>query len=359
MNKDMQILTWFLSFSAWAGPIEFAPEFNFENEKTKAAFRRQRDLNETENPYGSSLRDQWAELIKANCPECKFDRMPDKYGVEKVRVTYPHGWWLEITLDPAVVEIVSKPATLQEFRSLETVLQRDIWKVAEKLNLKAEGSGHINIGKESAFGSDTLLFRNFLVDYLNHVELARGIHEEDKLNAPHPEDLIPEKKSQKLINLFKTFDFEKHSIEDLAKSIIDKIYTETNWTRVMTEPPEKYQSVNLSTIAHPNPWPRVELRSVRMQRNFKEFLDILGLFEKRIEFLKKIQKPLQYQAWRIPQHSYPKQMAVARYYEYVKNSGLDWNLYADLLPGQFKNAVSDLNRQLNACREVLKTTLGQ
>ncbi len=340
--------------SSHAGPIEFAPEFNFQNQDLIDAYKKQKNRNHILNSTSEKMRDTWAQLVAKKCPECLIKKVSDKYGADKVRVTYPNGWYFEITLDPAVIEITSKPNTVEGFRSLEKVIQRDIWDTANELNLKPSGSGHINIGKESAFGSNALLFRNFFVDYLNHIELSRGIHYYAYTNAPHIEDLRASHHSEKLRSILRDFDAAPESIEGLSKKIVSRVYTQTNFLTPVS-PRYKYHAFNLSTIAYRNAWPRVELRAMRMQKNFTEFVAMIELFEKRIEYLSTLKRPLQYQAWRLADKSkLSEAKAVARYYEYVKNSGLSWDTYANLLPDEYNNALSRFH---SSCHRAFQDTL--
>ncbi|MCB9094256.1 MAG: hypothetical protein H6621_04220 [Halobacteriovoraceae bacterium] len=112
-----------------------------------------------------------------------YKRDPDDlyyFVLKGKKIIYPNldKWWFEITYDPVVIEIKSKPTTNEFFKTHSKMIQKDIYKTLRLAGLftrKIFGMGHINIGVEGLFDTDPLLFRNFIVDYVNHSELYTGV----------------------------------------------------------------------------------------------------------------------------------------------------------------------------------------
>lgn len=109
-------------------------------------------------------------------------------------VEYKNGKKIVFGLDPTVVEVKMPGLTAEQMASDSGFYQKEIYENARAVGLKIPrtdgpwNGGHIHIDIASAFDSDPLKFRNFLVDFLNHPELASGVMVKDPISA-RPIDL--------------------------------------------------------------------------------------------------------------------------------------------------------------------------
>jgi hypothetical protein len=258
------------------------------------------------------------------------------------KVTYhDDDWWFHVIVDLGTVEVIAKPTTLKKFQSLKTRIDRDIFKTAASLGLETNsstyGAGHIHIDREtSGLGSDPILFRNFIVDFFNHDEIASGILEDDEDNALAVSKLSDRAKSS-LRRAIALFDSSAKGQQDLDSMIlaINKAYMENK-----TPPKEdeaKFQALNL---LHPE---TVEIRSLRMQRDMGDFLKVIRLFQNRIDYLKTRKDQL------IPLERMEEKQDIGsrlrRFRLYVTESRLKWKDYKDLLNEEHLQALKDLQTE--------------
>jgi hypothetical protein len=196
-------IVYFLLFSqqSFAWPPTFGAEFNFSNPVVLKS-GKPLEVNSTES---EAARDKMMEIIKSVCAtrgDCSVQTSENHYGVTTHRVKYKDGWWFDIATDPRVVEIQTAPSTVEQLEKYKQRIQEDIFGSAEKTGLSVTditkvfghgwAAGHIHIGASSAFDGNAQLFRNFLVDYVNHPELGTGLFSNDWSNAP-PLTALPKK----------------------------------------------------------------------------------------------------------------------------------------------------------------------
>jgi hypothetical protein len=323
---------------AFAAPPTFGNEIELTNREIDQAEYEDENFTQRISDENSDMQDRFYEEVYAICKGCKIRMGYDYDGTPHYKVTYPDGWWFKISLDPAVLEIQTAPSTVKKLKQIRNRIQTDIFGVAKTLGLKAgfKGSGgHIHIGAESAFGGDANLFRNFLVDFINHSELANGILENDHSNAPPLQSLTPEQK-RGFLEVIKDFDEgRRKTIHDIAEGLISQVYyesTEETWA-----PAEKFHAINVVRIFEIlifNKSERtVEVRCLRGQSNVDELIAEAELFEARLNYLKKLPGPLQV-TWG-PAAS-DKQGLLNAFYRYVTESGLKWETYQKLLPKKFQ-----------------------
>ena len=203
------------SLAAFAWPPTFGPEFTFTNAKIYEASQSE------EKRVKISLRDEMLETIKGKCPKCSFGPASDGTP-DAVRVTFPDDWWFQVSLDPGVIEVQAKPETFERYRQLEPRIREFIFKSANKVDLAPHpnlGGGHIHMGLLSAFDNNQLLFRNYVVDTMNHPELAMGIFSKDYINSP-PVAILGEEAKKEMKAVLAEFDADpKMTIEKFAQAI--------------------------------------------------------------------------------------------------------------------------------------------
>ncbi|MGE3972917.1 MAG: hypothetical protein AB7F59_00170 [Bdellovibrionales bacterium] len=194
-----------------------------------------------------------------------------------------------INLDPATIEVQTKPTTLEDLKKIAPVLQELIFDAARAVHLQPyyEAAGHIHLSVKGVFHGDAVLFRNFLVDFVNHSELATGVLEYDHMNAP-PLSALTQKQQEAFRQIIKDFDrTQKMSIHELASRIQKEVFTESpsGWT-----PAAKYQAFSLARILNPNlteeEW-TLEIRSIRGSLSMFDTILTLELFHRRIAYLQK------------------------------------------------------------------------
>jgi hypothetical protein len=322
----------------------FGPEWEFSNDLLYFSVKNIDPRGAASYESSDLVRGAQARMIaqvKKTCARSKACRVNDKYlHPDYGKVTYKDGWWFKISTDPGTVEVQAKPTTAKEFTRLKSRIDNDIFgsathpDVGLSPNHETYGAGHIHIGVESSgMGKDPILFRNFIVDFLNHDEIAAGILNDGAANAL-PASRLSTASKQLLRNAVEQFDQSGRTKKDLALLIenINKSYAEED------EDNDKYQALNL---LHED---TVEIRSLRMQRNMTDFLLEVRLFNGRIEELKKLKKAL------IPLGDLEETKSTVeqarRFREYVTNSGGDWEKYRKLLPKKYTFALRQIDSEL-------------
>ena len=99
-------------------------------------------------------------------------------GFDAFTVQYPDGWTYTVGFAPNVLEVTGTMESLAALRSRKSLVEQDIFEVAKEIGLtpaEQVGNGAISFDRQSTFGDDALLFRNFMVDQANHPELAQGV----------------------------------------------------------------------------------------------------------------------------------------------------------------------------------------
>lgn len=286
--------------------------------------------------FGRKTIQDFADRVKRQCPGCQVEPTRDRYELPAYRVTLPDGFRFHITLDPAVIEIVPDAATLEGFKRLEKILDPLVFGIGQSLGqapITDLGGGHIHLGIRSHFQGNPVLFRNFMVDWMNHPDLMSALTG-SKYNSPTFLDL-PSGRDQAFRSLLAEFDqrlqregfLEKPGRDpargeqlmvEFARALQTRVYTETliqGWT-----PTEKYQAVNVTRLADDKvPWSQktVELRFLAGQKSVNEFIELAWLFEGRIEFLKTKKGLIQHQ----PLQRFSISQTVSRLEAFTREAG--------------------------------------
>jgi len=64
--------------------------------------------------------------------------------IDAVRIEYPNGYWIQVATDPGVLEVQTKPSTIEQLEQIESKIQIDLFDAASKIGLKpakAKGAG--------------------------------------------------------------------------------------------------------------------------------------------------------------------------------------------------------------------------
>lgn len=314
-------------------PILFGPEFTFSPSRdglgTLAVWERMR-----------------AHLIDGQPEGQKFTET----AVESRRaLASPNGWWLSTHWDAGSVEVQTRPMTVADFKRYKDDLNDAIFVSAANEAYFPElwrGGGHINIDL-TVFKENLLLYRNFIVDLLNHNELFMGILNYD-MHSANPHELLQFADTE--------FRGERFDIDYPLHLVDNGIRTDWTFERMTVQ----FQSflTGKSFWFYKNYQNRLEIRAVRPQASIDIWIHQIELFEARIKYLATISTPIPYQA-RVPIVRNPyhdpytppidPQEALRSFYIYVRESGLPWKDHRDYLWPQWmfrqqQNELSELEK---------------
>lgn len=325
----------------------FGPEFEFRSWALVAEIPglvlgySKTKMLDSKTPASVAAQQDFATEVFMNCRKRGDCTILSENGAIVVR--YTDGWWFQISLDPGVVEVQAKPATLDEYLHMENRIQEDIFDAAKRAGLKPPSfgnitsGGHINIGAMNTFAENSLLLRNFIVDFANHSELASGILLYDNYNAPafnRKKDL-----RMKLSEVLAEYDRslsqgEQWSTDRLVEEIDNRVYG-------LLFGSKKYVALSLKEMLHPNPEARrIEIRSLRAQKNMKDYLKLIKLFQERINYLGTVKEPIPYLNTDPIRDPY---LAVENFYRYVTESKLAYSDYVSFLPLIYQKYRPDKN----------------
>ncbi len=295
----------------------FGPEFNFTNPDLRAEGAKQGPLKKSSRA-NEAARDQMRDLISRICSQCRLESSPDNDGNTMHRFFHPNGWDFTLNLDVNVVEVTVSPMTTDEIKRNEKEMQRLIFDVAKRANLKSQATaGQLHIGIESAFQGSPLHFRNFIVDWIYHSKATYLLFGADH-NAPTLDQLKSENQ-EKMKNIIAEFDQTlqapkgvqgvlskfgrrlnlkseekdlaqgRQKILDLAFQIATHAYTRTvqPWL-----PTSKFQNLNLNHIQGIPQTDTAELRGVPEFQSASEYLSFTQLLEGRLAYLGQLKEPI-------------------------------------------------------------------
>lgn len=367
---------WILLFAVWAS-LARAESITWGGELTFTSARHREVMKRAPGTHGPLGTRPWSqenqEALEAFYRHMKGiakDRSgllsvrlleeEDKWGNDVVRVTYRDGWHFDVTMDPWCLEVVLPPFTLAELRKNKGRIQRDIFDQMAKIDLFPDrqiGGGHLHMGMTSGFGDDVRLFRNWLVDFANHTELADGALEKDYDNA---RPLYRLNAAQR--RLFKEFidradGGEFTTVRKMATKFVAEVLFESKPATGKRIMQYKYWQVNLLRMAKLDTWDTLdanrtwdeyeawvlfdevekhartaEVRHLSAQMSAQHLVNDVELQEGRIKYLKGLKKNLvlsqDFLAGRRPT---PKQAAL-QFFAYLLQSGVDPADFAEHLP---------------------------
>lgn len=335
------LLTLAFAPSALAWPPLFGPEFTFTNPEITELGNKNPTV--PKNDLNLAKLDEWRKLLEERCQvrkDCTVERFTDKHG-PAYKVRFKDGWYYNISIDTAALEVQTKASTLEEFRARKDFLQKEIFETAKSLGIQPHervGQGHIHLGVAASFDNDPQLFRNFIVDYSNRPELAWGALGNHLGNSPPIAALKPEQR-EAFAKVVDQFDSIPGSIKEFARAIESKVYTAgtvKEWGG-----PTHYQALRLGRVtwAPSSGEETLEIRGFRPQRNAEEYVRQLELLEARLKYLKSLKGPIPF--LNPPTHELPPKEVVARFHAYVTEAGLEWERYRTLLPPKLASVPLD------------------
>ncbi len=341
----------------WGGEITYGAEFEFTSDwMHETAGRRGSSLRGNEGVAAARLAGEvMAKCLRLGCkvtPHHGKWTNEDRKATPEYLVRFREGFWMNISYDPLCVEIQSKPMTQDEWKRFAPLIQETIFNSAKNLGYEPLESraGHFNIGALSAFGSNSNVkdFLRFFVDYANHAELASGVLRKNWSTAV-PLILQSEVGIEALKVLIEWVERGRITTIDQAANFIQaKVY--------VTHPqPERYsvthnQALNVTKLLDLSKDDApMEIRAIRAQKTVYEFIQLIEIFEGRIEFLKRQKGPIVLDLPTLDRLG--QNEALSRFERYLGESGLKSQSYSNLLPTQWPslNAGSSSGIQ---CRQI-------
>jgi hypothetical protein len=320
------------------------PLFSGEIEFTNLAINKGqgRDTGTVNMDTTVEYKNRFKKVVMSKCPECEAQRIrDDKYGIPIWRIVFPDGWWFEITTDPATIEIKTKPSTVRQLRALVSRIQTYIFDSAHAIGTigryEENSAAQIHLGVRSAFGEDTMRFRNFLIDDANHPSIFSGVLFQDFYNAP-PLTAQGPGTLRRLDKVLAPEAIAGRSIEDVAKDVREKVHDlvrDRSWGE-----PQKSESVSLVRVDpkryDPNAW-TAELRALPAHDYAESFVRVVELFDGRIAYLdeKFGSNPIRLAPSQPTKAN--RQEKVDEFFSYVVESGRRWRDYVPLVNFRYRH----------------------
>lgn len=274
----------------------------------------------------------------------------------------PNGWEFTVSVDVEVVEVQMEPMTAADFEKYQADIQDAIFVSAH--NEKAFpslflGGGHINVDLGYFAKKPPLLLRNFLVDRINHTELAMGIMNYDTNNAI-PYGLMPAAIAE-IQKTLKSFDAgEMGDIHIPSWSTVEKLIAgfasasighDRRIRGLWGSPGRGSKASEISfedTRGTDYKNRRIEIRAVRPQQSAQMWVNQIKLIRDRIFFLKTIDKPIPLQPFMpVAQDGeihhikldppMTAHQALVQFYSYVRETGHRWEDHRDYIWPEWKN----------------------
>ncbi len=307
------------SLAAW--PPTYGPEFALTN--TTIA------KNKKKEKYLKKLRQSLNDQLKTMEGEPPFKIKKDNWGAD-FSIKFKDGFVISYTTDPGVIEIITSPNTRQEFKDVHAArVQQYVFDLGASHGLVPWdflGGGHIHLGRDSTFGKDGFLLRQFVADFRNHPALAMGALNHDTNNSiafAELEEEVRLKFAKKISKL------DGKPRENLTPLKFAEIMMDISYSR--------YRALNFNNMENEAKTATLEVRCIRPQKSAAAYLKLITLFEKRIEYLKTIKEPIPFT--NPPPVTNPHE-AMQQFYEYVVSSGLKWEDYKEfVMPSWHQNGL--------------------
>lgn len=287
------------------------------------------------------MAERMVKSVRKMCPECKETTVTGKWGRE-FRFILQDGFWFQISWDPNVVEVLTKPTSLEKMKHNASKIQKMIWESAAEAGLNpdpAYRAGHFNFGVKDSFAGNTHEFLKFIVDFANRPELAVGIfRESNPLNSPHLAQLSPYQRSalaevaRKIQN--KKDPLSKLTLQEMAEHLVSKVFYQSATASQTGSSTWYYQALGLKSLLEMKEGgdAPLEIRSVRSQRDVYDFILVAEIIEARIKYLKKLPAEFSYMVTQTSKTQFSEKELAARFYIYLAESGLSWDRYKRILP---------------------------
>jgi hypothetical protein len=285
--------------------------------------------------YEVQMARRFASVLRARCARlgCTEKIVPGKFGRES-RFVF-NGFWIQVSYDPNVVEILTKPLKLSRVKQLAPRMQEAIFETARLAGLETSPrrAGHFNFGARSSFENDSELFLKFVIDYSNRPQLASGVLRSLNLATAPPLAALSIAQKQALDDIARLPRLSQLSIADVAEMLTNDVFYKSAREDMDFETAVHNQALGLKKVRNARWWldQPLEVRAVRSQRSIEDFILLGELFESRIAYLRS--RPLE----RVSMESridFTHAELEQSFRSYVEESGLDWNRFQTLMPSR-------------------------
>lgn len=266
----------------------------------------------------------------------------------------PSGFEIRLTPDGQVIEVVNRPASLQEWRRNQKSLQKLLFEGMASLGYRPHpvfGAGHLNGGLQTLFKNDVMLLKAFMTDFFNTpvVAMVLGSPRHDREYAKGPWSLARHYQLE-LVNILKA---RHHDLRHFSRDYHDFL-RRANLDNVGRNDygAEKYVALRIREVHEPE-ISRLEFRTVRPQQSIQDFILVAELFEKRLQYLianpRIASKPFQ------PQNELQDvTVGLRQFVKYVEETGLDPADYSRFIAPEWTQAWKrTLTGRAPRCRTVL------
>lgn len=320
--------------------IRFGPEFTFEA------------------PTDNYDREQLKQAIIKHLENHLIENQPEaaRFTQETYSFKSPNFWSFRLDTDPGVFEVTMTPKSVGQFTKYKDDMQDAIF--TSFMNQGSfvqlyQGGGHINIDAKPLL-KRPLLFRNFIVDFINHSELSMGAFNYDTNNAL-PISMLSKESWLKLTAVIAEFDeLENPKTKDSIdlKSAINKILNNSYdqyrryWVAFHGNR-HKHTALYLGNIDNnpKNHESRIEIRAFRPQTSMDVWVRQIRLLRNRLLYLDNLQGPIELKPLLLKHSSISgeatveqaltspidPQRALKNFYTYVTESGEKWDDHKDYL----------------------------
>lgn len=295
---------------ALAWPPTYGLELNLESHELEQAWSKRMNANAdsgqtpTQDGEHRIARGLMEKIREACKPDCSVTEIREgKFGFTEWKFRFASGFGFTMSVDPATVELQVGPWALQDWKRHGPELQKWLFDFtqARGFTYRLDGtdghSAHLNIGLESASGSDGKLFARYLADYWQHPELGSGILGSDDYNAPLLGELSDEQR-QKAKAVIESTNQKKLTPQKVAQLIEAQVYTSSPGHESGGEHYQaiglKYATKSRALINQPTRDVPFEFRANRQPLSAEQAVLQVELKERRMEYLRSLdQKPVE------------------------------------------------------------------
>lgn len=219
-----------------------------------------------------------------------------------------------------------------EMREKMDFYQKEIYQLAKSVELrppKRDGiwnGGHLHIDLKTAFDKDPQKFKNFVLDFWSHGELARGILAEDPLNAS---PIQTQRQLKQIRNLVIYLDSLTQDGKSLGPGEIRKIYKK--FPRIFNK--LSFLGLNSSALNLKPSLGTLEIRALRSQKNAKALALITELLDRRIQYTNS--HPRDAVSTDFIRNDWTDSEKIKNFQSYVEESGLNFDEFRELVPKKY------------------------
>ena len=343
----------------------YGPEWTFTNKKIKGYNAGEQQF------YFRKLIEEFKKLeeqglFKLNQRKKAVGDNPN--DIVALQLVASQGINIDIKTDPGVFEVQVSPLSLEEWKKHEAFFQKNIFDVFKKVGLvphEREGAGHINIGLEYFLKKRNSLAERFVIDYLNHPGVGVVLNsltanqgdaaslDQQIDDMAYWEDLTQEELYKKLKEDAKNLKILSYSDRRYGNSELSDSYANS----IKRFIDDKFVAIGLRDYdGELKRASRFEMRQLRPQKDMKDYIKALEIFEARIKYLETQNKRPELTALKPIADGW---VYLGQFADYLAEAGLGWQDYKSLMPEVWrdlpeKNFIrkTKINARLLQCKKL-------